>query len=59
MQTQRGWPSQTVDMFGEISGMSFSPDASTLFVAVADPTYGSLLQLDRVGQEGRFRALKL
>ena len=45
---------QTVDIFGEVSGLSFSPDAGTLFVAIADPTYGSLLQLDRVGGEGRF-----
>lgn len=46
-------------MFGEVSGMRFSPDSRTLFVAVADPTYGSLLQFDRVGEAGRFVASEL
>ncbi|CAM0914119.1 unnamed protein product [Alopecurus aequalis] len=39
---------QELDFFGEISGMSFSPDTDTLFVGVWDRTYGSLLQYGRL-----------
>lgn len=39
---------QELDFFGEISGISFSPDTGTLFVGVWDRTYGSLLQYDRL-----------
>ncbi|XP_020579940.1 uncharacterized WD repeat-containing protein C2A9.03-like [Phalaenopsis equestris] len=38
---------QELDFFGEISGMSFSPDTEALFVGVWDRTYGSLLQYKR------------
>ncbi|XP_008794688.1 uncharacterized WD repeat-containing protein C2A9.03-like isoform X2 [Phoenix dactylifera] len=38
---------QELDFFGEISGMSFSPDTEALFVGVWDRTYGSLLQYNR------------
>lgn len=38
---------QEIDLFGEISGISFSPDAESLFVGVADLTYGSLLEFSR------------
>lgn len=38
---------QEVDFFGEISGMSFSPDTEALFIGVWDRTYGSLLQYKR------------
>lgn len=38
---------QEIDMFGEIAGISFSPDADALFVGVADRTYGSLLEFKR------------
>lgn len=38
---------QEIDMFGEIAGVSFSPDAEALFVGVADRTYGSLLEFRR------------
>ncbi|KAG6493489.1 hypothetical protein ZIOFF_048476 [Zingiber officinale] len=38
---------QELDFFGEISGMSFSPDTEALFVGVFDRTYGSLLQYSR------------
>lgn len=34
-------------MFGEISGISFSPDGQNLFVGVVDETYGSLVQFRR------------
>ncbi|KAJ3694705.1 hypothetical protein LUZ60_000082 [Juncus effusus] len=40
---------QEIDFFGEISGISFSPDTEGLFVGVWDRTYGSLLQYGRVG----------
>ncbi|KQK18508.1 uncharacterized WD repeat-containing protein C2A9.03 [Brachypodium distachyon] len=39
---------QELDFFGEISGMSFSPDTDTLLVGVWDRTYGSLLQFGRL-----------
>lgn len=42
------WSSQEIDIFGEVAGISLSPDDSTLFVGVADPTYGSLLEFSRV-----------
>ncbi|ONK68353.1 uncharacterized protein A4U43_C05F10530 [Asparagus officinalis] len=38
---------QELDFFGEISGISFSPDTESLFVGVWDRTYGSLLQYNR------------
>uniref|UniRef100_A0A453PFS9 DUF2415 domain-containing protein n=1 Tax=Aegilops tauschii subsp. strangulata TaxID=200361 RepID=A0A453PFS9_AEGTS len=39
---------QELDFFGEISGISFSPDMDALFVGVWDRTYGSLLQYGRL-----------
>ncbi|XP_044952671.1 uncharacterized WD repeat-containing protein C2A9.03-like isoform X1 [Hordeum vulgare subsp. vulgare] len=39
---------QELDFFGEISGISFSPDMDALFVGVCDRTYGSLLQYGRL-----------
>lgn len=38
---------QELDFFGEISGLSFSPDSEAVFVGVWDRTYGSLLQFNR------------
>ncbi|XP_010261260.1 PREDICTED: uncharacterized WD repeat-containing protein C2A9.03-like isoform X1 [Nelumbo nucifera] len=38
---------QEIDLFGEIAGMSFSPDTEALLVGVADRTYGSLLEFNR------------
>ncbi|XP_058085627.1 uncharacterized WD repeat-containing protein C2A9.03-like isoform X3 [Magnolia sinica] len=38
---------QEIDLFGEIAGISFSPDTEALFVGVADRTYGSLLEFTR------------
>lgn len=38
---------QEIDIFGEIAGISLSPDAEALFVGVADRTYGSLLEFNR------------
>ncbi|PWA70849.1 WD40/YVTN repeat-like-containing domain-containing protein [Artemisia annua] len=38
---------QEIDFFGEISGVSLSPDDETLYVGVWDRTYASLLQYNR------------
>ncbi|XP_025793615.1 uncharacterized WD repeat-containing protein C2A9.03-like isoform X3 [Panicum hallii] len=38
---------QELDFFGDVSGMSFSPDTDALYVGVSDRTYGSLLQFGR------------
>lgn len=34
-----------VDLFGEISGVSFTPAADALFIGISDVTYSSLLQV--------------
>eukprot|EP00249_Psilotum_nudum_P010526 c22589_g1_i1 orf=1252-2607(+) len=38
---------QEIDLFGEIAGISFSPDTDALFIGIADRTYGSLLEYSR------------
>ncbi|AAF79507.1 F20N2.10 [Arabidopsis thaliana] len=38
---------QEIDFFGEISGISFSPDTEALFIGVWDRTYGSLIEYSR------------
>ncbi|KAL1103427.1 hypothetical protein V6Z11_D05G439000 [Gossypium hirsutum] len=38
---------QEIDFFGEISGLSFSPDTESLFIGLWDRTYGSLLEYSR------------
>lgn len=38
---------QELDFFGEVSGISFSPDTEAFFVGVWDRSYGSLLQYGR------------
>ncbi|KAK1308697.1 hypothetical protein QJS10_CPA09g00548 [Acorus calamus] len=46
--TQSGYcKAQEIDLFGEIAGISFSPDTEALFVGVADRTYGGLLEYNR------------
>nr|GMC54601.1 uncharacterized WD repeat-containing protein C2A9.03-like isoform X1 [Ipomoea batatas] len=35
---------QEIDLFGEIAGISFSPDTEALFIGISDRTYGSLLE---------------
>ncbi|KAB1202909.1 putative WD repeat-containing protein C2A9.03 [Morella rubra] len=40
---------QEIDFFGEISGISFSPDTESLFIGVWDRKYGSLLEYGRCG----------
>jgi len=43
---------QEIDLFGEIAGISFSPDTEALFVGVADRTYGSVLEYNRRRNNG-------
>ncbi|CAN4104615.1 unnamed protein product [Withania somnifera] len=38
---------QEIDMFGEISGVSVSPDDESLYIGIWDRTYASLLQYNR------------
>ncbi|XP_024930565.1 uncharacterized WD repeat-containing protein C2A9.03 isoform X2 [Ziziphus jujuba] len=48
IDTQSGYvKGQEIDLFGEIAGISFSPDAEALFIGIADRTYGSLLEFNR------------
>lgn len=41
---------QEIDFFGEISGVSLSPDDESLFIGVWDRTYASLLQYNRINE---------
>lgn len=48
IDTQSGYvKGQEIDLFGEIAGISFSPDGEALFVGIADRTYGGLLEFNR------------
>lgn len=38
--------SQEIDLFGKIAGVSFTPSAETLYIAVVDRAYSGLLQYD-------------
>lgn len=38
---------QTIDFFGEISGISMPPDGSKLYIGNADAKYGGLMEFDR------------
>ena len=38
---------QTIDFFGDISGISMPPDGSKLYIANADAKYGGLMEFDR------------
>mmetsp|Transcript_39648 Transcript_39648/g.64310 ORF Transcript_39648/g.64310 Transcript_39648/m.64310 type:complete len:524 (+) Transcript_39648:196-1767(+) len=38
---------QEIDLFGEIAGISFSPDDDALFIGISDRTYGSLMEFRR------------
>ena len=49
-----------IDVFGEIAGISFSPEGERFFVAISDLTYSSLLQYNRVGgDKQRYRQVQL
>ncbi|TQE09635.1 hypothetical protein C1H46_004728 [Malus baccata] len=48
LDTQSGYlKEQEIDLFGEIAGISFSPDTEALFVGVADRAYGSVLEFNK------------
>ncbi|XP_050375911.1 uncharacterized WD repeat-containing protein C2A9.03 isoform X2 [Argentina anserina] len=48
IDTQSGYANgQEIDLFGEIAGISFSPDSEALFVGVADRAYGSVLEFNK------------
>ena len=38
---------QEIDLFGEIAGVSFSPDSESFFIGVEEQHYGSLLEFKR------------
>ncbi|RUS35608.1 putative nucleotide binding protein [Jimgerdemannia flammicorona] len=38
--------SQVIDLFGDIAGVNFTPDAQSLYIANADEAYGSILEYD-------------
>ena len=40
---------QRFDFFGEIAGVSFTPDGSKFFVANTDEHFGGILEFDQVG----------
>jgi hypothetical protein len=39
---------QEIDLFGELAGISFSPDPESLFVGIFDRNCGSLLDFERM-----------
>lgn len=39
--------SHEIDFFGEIAGLSFSPDTEAFYIGVADQTYGGLMEFRR------------
>jgi len=39
---------QTIEFFGECSGISFSPSSNTLFAGINDGTYGSLMEFSKI-----------
>lgn len=45
---------QRLDLFGEIGGISFTPDGSAFFVANTDRTVGGLVEFERIGHGERF-----
>ena len=45
---------QTIDFFGEISGISMPPDGSKLYIANADAKYGGLMEFDRSMDRTKF-----
>ena len=48
---------QRFDFFGEIGGISFTPDGSKFYVANTDVTVGGLMEFDRVGYCEKFGVL--
>lgn len=44
---------QAIDVFGELAGLSFTPDGERLYLAVSDVHYSSTLQFDRRRDRGQ------
>ena len=45
---------QTIDFFGEISGISMPPDGSKLYIANADTRYGGLMEFSRSPDSSKY-----
>ncbi|KAL9132756.1 MAG: hypothetical protein Q9175_006070 [Cornicularia normoerica] len=45
---------QTIDFFGEISGISMPPDGSKLYIANADAKYGGLMEFERCWDSSKY-----
>ena len=45
---------QTIDFFGEISGISMPPDGSKLYIANADGKYGGLMEFNRSHDSSKY-----
>ena len=45
---------QTIDFFGEISGISMPPDGSRLYIANADAKYGGLMEYERSWDSSKY-----
>ena len=45
---------QTIDFFGEISGISMPPDGSKLYIANADAKYGGLMEFNRFHDSSKY-----
>lgn len=45
---------QTIDFFGEISGISMPPDGSKLYIANADAKYGGLMEFTRSRDSSKY-----
>lgn len=45
---------QTIDFFGEISGISMPPDGSKLYIANADAKYGGLMEFERSWDRSKY-----
>ncbi|KZF26089.1 YVTN repeat-like/Quino protein amine dehydrogenase [Xylona heveae TC161] len=45
---------QKLDLFGEIGGISFTPDGSEFFVANTDEKFGGIMEYERVGYGAQY-----
>ncbi|KAI9764984.1 MAG: hypothetical protein M1840_007906 [Geoglossum simile] len=45
---------QNIDFFGEIGGVSFTPDGRDLFIANMDPKVGGVMEFERSGYGGQY-----
>jgi WD40 repeat protein len=49
--------SHEIDLFGEIGGLSFSPDTEAFYVGLADQTYGGLIEFTKRHQHHYLNSL--